>query len=277
MGIRRNIRGSSVILATGMLVALSGCGSSDNSGGGSSSSNAGANLGLVENGTLSVGSDISYAPQEFYDANQQPTGFDLDLAQAIAKKMGLQYKVTNQGFDGIIPALNAKKFDVIVSAMSITDKRKESISFVPYFSAGEAFVVKKGGSYQPKQPTDLCGHSVAVEKGTAEADEVSAVKCPDGKAPNAQVYATDTEASTQISKGSVDVYYTDSPVAAYDVQRKPDLAQSSDVFATAPEGIGVRKDNTALLNAVQKALNDLKADGEYKSILAKWNVSSGAI
>jgi len=272
MGIRRTSRDSAVV-AAGVLLALTACGSADNS----SSSSAGPNLGLFESGTLTVGSDISYAPQEFYDANQKPTGFDLDIAQAIARKMGLQYKVINQGFDGIIPALNAKKFDVIVSAMSITDKRKESVSFVPYFSAGEAFVVKKSGTYMPKQLTDLCGHSVAVEKGTAEADEVATVKCPNGGAPNAQTYATDTEASEQISKGSVDVYFTDSPVAAYDVQRKSDLMQSSDVFETAPEGIAVRKDNPALLSAVQKAFNDIKADGEYKSILAKWNVSSGAI
>ncbi|MFN2451957.1 MAG: ABC transporter substrate-binding protein [Candidatus Dormibacteria bacterium] len=261
------------MLAATVLVGLTACGSSSTSG----SSSSGADLGLFESGTLTVGSDISYAPQEFYDANQKPTGFDLDIAQAIAKKMGLQYKVINQGFDGIIPALNAKKFDIIVSAMTITDKRKQSVQFVPYFTAGEAFVVKKDGSYMPKQLPDLCGHSVAVEKGTAEADEVATVKCSDGKAPNSQTYATDTEAAEQISKGAVDVYFTDSPVAAYDVQRKSDLAQSSDVFETAPEGIAVRKDNTALFNAVQKAFNDIKADGEYKAILAKWNVSSGAV
>src|SRR2546423_1748980 len=153
---------ASVLLATALLAA---CG-----GGGSSAPAAGKNCltapgTLVTPGTLTIGSDVSYPPQEFMKQNT-PTGFDLDVGAALASKMCLKSSVVNQTFNSIIPALNARKFDVILSAMTITDARKQSVNFVPYFNAGEALVAKKGSSLHITDLSQLCGRTVAVGKCT---------------------------------------------------------------------------------------------------------------
>lgn len=268
-------------IAVVALAAAAGCGSSSSSsqsGGGGASTVAHGQLDLFEDGTLTVGSDISYPPQEFYDSSHKPTGFDLDLGKALADRLGLRFKAVNQTFDGIIPALNAKKFDIIISAMSTTDTRKKQVAFVPYFNAGEALVVKQGASYAPTSADQLCGHSVAVEKGTIEADEITSVagKCGSNP-PKAQSYTTDVEAAEQIEKGAVDVYYTDSPVAAYDVKQKSDLRISSPVFNSSTEGIAVRMDDKQLQSAINDAFKAVRSDGTYSSLLAKWNLKDGSI
>jgi polar amino acid transport system substrate-binding protein len=266
------------------VAAAAGCGA-----GGDNSSIRGATTGpvtavphgvldLVETGALTVGSDVSYPPQEFYDlTTHQPVGFDLELGAEIARRLALHLKVVNQSFDGIIPALNAKKFDIVISAMTINDTRKQSVSFVPYLIAGESFVVSQTSGYRPKTLTDLCGHTVAVQTGTAEADAIRTVACPGQAAPHVQQYTSDTEASAQIEKGAVDAYFTDSPVAAYDVRLKPSLVISGPVLESAPEGIAVRRGDTAMLDAVARAFAAVEQDGTYRALLLKWILTEGDI
>src|SRR6266478_4953871 len=129
---------------------------------------------LFTAGTLTIGSDVSYPPQEFFPVGSQtPDGFDIDLGKALAAEMGLQFAVVNTPFDGIIPALNSKKFDIMISAMTITDARKTAVDFIPYFVAGESFVVGKSSTLNLTKLEDLCGHKVAAESGTAELDEAN--------------------------------------------------------------------------------------------------------
>jgi polar amino acid transport system substrate-binding protein len=235
---------------------------------------------VVTTGTLTIGSDVSYPPQEFMKQNV-PTGFDLDVGAALASKMCLKSAVVNQTFDSIIPALNAKKFDVIMSAMTITDARKQTVSFVPYFNAGEALVAKKGSSLHITNLSQLCGRTVAAEEGTAEKDEVTTSvnpKCASGKQVNLKTFQTDTEALEQLRKGTVDVHFTDSPVAEYEVKQEPGaLKIVSPVLEVAPEGIAVRKDDTQMLDAVQKAFKAIEGDGTYHNLLVKWGVADGDI
>lgn len=269
---------ASALLMTALVAACGGAASSP--GTSSSSSCVTAPSTLVSAGTLTVGSDVSYPPQEFMQQNQ-PVGFDLDVGTAIAKKMCLKSAVVNQTFNSIIPALNAQKFDVIISAMTITDARKQTVSFVPYFNAGEALVAKKGSTLHITDLSQLCGKTVAVEEGTAEKDEVTTSvnpKCASGKQVNLQTFPVDTEALQQLRKGTVDLHFTDSPVAAYEVKQEPDALQVvSPVLETAPEGIAVRKDDSQMLTAVQKAFKAIESDGTYDKLLKKWGLAAGDI
>jgi polar amino acid transport system substrate-binding protein len=267
----------SALLATASLAA---CGGAASPAPAATSGCVTAPGGLLTAGTLTIGSDVEYPPQEFMQQNV-PVGFDLDVGAAIAKKMCLTSTVVNQTFNSIIPALNAQKFDVIMSAMTITDARKQTVSFVPYFNAGEALVAKKGSKLHITKLSQLCGRTVAVEDGTAEQDEVNTSvnpKCPSGKQVKLQTFPVDTEALQQLRKGTVDLHFTDSPVAAYEVKQEPDALQVvSPVLETAPEGIGVRKVDTQMLAAVQKAFKAIETDGTYDKLLNKWGLAAGDI
>ena len=238
---------------------------------------------LFTAGTLTIGSDVSYPPQEFFPVGSLVAdGFDIDIGKALATAMGLNFAVVNTPFDGIIPALNSKKFDIMISAMTITDTRKTAVDFIPYFVAGESFVVAKNSALNLTKLSDLCGHKVAAESGTAELDEANGLNkagavCASNKV-KVTTFQKDTEALTELKKGNVEIHFTDSPVAAYEVLKdSANLKLSGGIIEVAPEGIALRKNDPALENPVTAAFNQIKTDGTYASILAKWNVSDGDI
>ena len=262
---------------------LAGCGGTSSSPGASAAQiSPPPSSELLTDGTLSVGSDIEYPPQESYKLGTKiPVGFDVDLGNAIGAKMGLQVDWINTTFDGIIPGLTAKHYDVIISAMTITDERKKTVDFIPYFQAGESFVVTKTSSAHPTTLADLCGLNVAVEKGTAEQDEATGLNAAGGTCASHHVkidaFDVDTEALNQLKKGADDVHFTDSPVAAYEIKQDSALKLSGGIIEIAPEGIGIRKGDTAIETPVQKAFKALEDDGTYDAILKKWGLSDGDI
>jgi polar amino acid transport system substrate-binding protein len=243
---------------------------------------------LTSAGTLTFGSDVSYPPQEFYPDGCPKTadGFDLDVAKALAARMGLKYAVVDTKFDGIIPALQTKKFDALVSAMTITDDRKKVVQFVPYFSAGESFIVVGSSSKNPQTIADLCGLKVAVEKGTTEESDATDANDPAKKGACASKpidfkstdFDKDTQSLQALRKGTADVHFTDSPVASYELLKNTDLKITNKAIqATAPEGIATRLDDSAMFTAIQTAFTAMKADGTYKTLLAKWKLEAGDI
>jgi polar amino acid transport system substrate-binding protein len=287
-------------MTLGGSLLLSACGGSSSSGGAAAScpTNATApasktaappSSDLLTAGTLTVGSDVSYPPQEFYPEGcngKDPDGFDIDLAKAIAARMGLKTVVVDTKFDGIIPALTTKKFDVLMSGMTVTDERKKAVTFIPYFSAGESFVTTSGSSKSPQTLKDLCGLKVAVEKGTTE--ETDATDANDASKNGVCAknpidfknsdFDKDTQALAALKKGTVDVHFTDSPVASYELLKNTGFKISNKVVqATAPEGIAVRKDDAAMATAVGTAFDAIKADGTYASLLKKWKLEGGDI
>jgi polar amino acid transport system substrate-binding protein len=238
---------------------------------------------LYAAGTLTIGSDVSYPPQEFYPVGSKTaSGFDIEIGKALADAMGLKFAVVDTPFTGIIPALNTKKFDIMVSAMTISDARKTQVDFIPYFVAGESFVVAKNSTLNLTQLSDLCGHKVAAESGTAELDEANGLNKAGAPCANNKVKVTtfqkDTEALVELKKGNVEIHFTDSPVAAYEVkQDTANLKISGGIIEVAPEGIALRKNDAALSGPVKAAFAQITTDGTYASILTKWNVSDGDI
>ncbi len=280
------MRSSYAVVALGLVASLAGCSGS----GGSATTPTPAttpatavsigNSKLVTPGTLTIGSDIPYAPQEFYDSANNPAGFDVEIGQAVAAKMGLQTAFVNQDFDHIIPSLTARKFDVVISAMTITDDRKQQVLFVPYFKAGTTLLVQTASGFRPSGLADLCGHHAGAQSSTVEADELHAQAqlCPAASPMTVSEFTTDPEGVEQLKQGKVDVEFTDSPPGEYAVKQSSGaLTISGPILNVAPEGIAIANGNPDLQAAVQKAFDAIVADGTYAKLLNKWGLSGGAI
>jgi polar amino acid transport system substrate-binding protein len=239
---------------------------------------------------LVICSDIPYPPQEFFDAGGNPVGSDIEIGQEIATRLGLTAEVQNSVFDTIIAALQGGKCDVIISAQNITTDRVKQVDMIPFFEAGQSFVVAKGNPKGIKTADDICGKTIAAETGTTEADYINGTGDYKGQGLSAsceakgkgaitlQTFSKDSDALLALQSGHVDAYFADSPVAGYYVVQKPDLFELSGVeLGVALEGISVLKDHQALRDAVQTALVSMINDGSYLNILKKYGDESGAI
>ena len=236
---------------------------------------------------LKVGSDIAYAPVEFYEeGTQNVMGLDPDLCAAIAEKLALSKGCAfqNQTFDGLIPALGAGRFDIIMSAMSDNKERQATLDFVDYFNVGTSILVRKGNPDNIQSLDDLCGKTVGLQAGTTQ-EEVAkeqSTKCEaDGKgAMEVLTFETDSEAQQQLKAGRTVADMNDFPVAAYVAQTSGDgndFEVVGEQIDAGPYGIGVAKNNTQLRDALKAALEAIIEDGTYAEILEKWNVSQGAL
>ena len=250
---------------------------------------------LVVTGHLTICSDIPYPPQEYFDANGNPTGSDIDLGNEIANRLGLKMAVQNTVFDTIIAALLGGKCDIIMSAQNINADRLKQVDMIPFFQAGQSFVVAKGNPDAIKTTDDLCGKSVGVENGTTEADHLNGTgdyktsgglnkACTTaGKAAiDIKPYQKDSDALLALQTSKVSAYFTDSPVAGYYITQHPDQFDlvPNLTLSLIKEGISVAKGTsgpTQLETSVKAALQSMIDDGTYLKILTKYNVQSGAV
>ena len=238
-----------------------------------------ANIPELTDGTLQIGSDIAYAPIEFFkEGTQTPTGLDVDLGTAIAKEMGVKVEFINSGFDGLIGSLQSERFDAIMSSMTVTDKRKQEIDFVPYFTAGTGILVQAGNPQGIQSLADLCGKSVAVQVGTIQVDQLNAQNEQCTQKISITTFDQNPLAVEQLKLGRADAELADFPVAAYDARLSDGaLEVVGEQIEAAPYGIGLRKDSTALNAAITDALQTMMDNGEYDKILADWNLQAGSI
>jgi len=253
---------------------------------------------LAQANHLLICTDFPYPPQEFFDANGDPQGLDVEIGNEIANRLGLKVQYVNSVFDTIIAAVTSGKCDIIISAMNVTTDRQKQISQIPYFEAGQSMVAAKGNPQKINTTMDLCGKSAAAESGTTEADYLAGTGDYNGKgltqactaagnqAINVVVTQKDTDALQQLQSGKVAVYFADSPVAAYYTVQHPDQFQVvGQVLEPIAEGIGVpcgQSDCTSaplspVGAAVKAALDSMKADGTYLKILTKYNLQSSAV
>ncbi len=235
---------------------------------------------LITPGTLTVGSDTTYPPQEYIDTTTgKAVGFDIDLITDIAQRMGLKVNVVTTGFNTIIDSLVAKRFDVVISAVTINPDRQKKVDFVPYFNAGESLLVAKGNPKNITAITGACGLKVGVQNGTVEQSDAQAASTACQKAGKPAITLTVLQDQTAVvqllATNRVDATYQDSPVTDYYILQNPGQFQvGGDVVNAAPEGIAVRKGDSSMLNAVQTAFNQLKAAGTYDALFKKWNLDA---
>jgi polar amino acid transport system substrate-binding protein len=283
------------------VAAIVGCGSSSSSTssssasassatGSASASSTGANAAVValvpssvkSKGTLSVAADASYAPNEFIATDGHTViGMDPDLVKALAAVMGLKANVTNVTFDSIIPGLAAGKYDMGASSFTDTKAREKTVDFVTYFSAGTSFYTKASGGTSVTGLADLCGKTVAVEKGTTEETDATAqgAKCKAAGKPGVTVltFPDQNGANLALSSGRAQLVMADSPVADYAVAKSNGQFKIvGTTYGTAPYGLALPKNN-GMAKAVLAALLVLMRNGTYKSILTHWGIESGAI
>jgi polar amino acid transport system substrate-binding protein len=236
---------------------------------------------MVRPGTITFLSDTTYPPQESIDAStQQAVGFDIEIAQAVASRMGMTATIQTTDTPQLVGALLAKKGDAIISALQITPDVQRQVALVAYFRAGQAILVQKGNPSAITGLSDLCGKKVSVQVQSPEEtsiDEANGGVCKDSKI-NKQVYPTDLQAVLILKQRGVEAALDDSPVAAYFVKQTPDqLEQAGAPFKTNPEGIAIDPKNGELLKAMQQAMMAIYQDGTYRTILTRWNLLDGEI
>jgi len=237
---------------------------------------------IKSKGTITIGSDTSYAPAEFLGTDgQTPVGYDVDIAKAIGATLGLKVQVQTSEFTGILPALGPK-YDLGISSFTINPERLSAVNMVSYFNAGTGWAVQKGN---PKKFSrdDVCGKSIGVQTGTVQEDPDLAArnkKCAaDGKQPiNIVTLKNQTDVTTRLVNGSIDAMAADSPIIGYALtQTNGQLEKLGDVYDSAPQGIAVAKSDTAWADVIQKTVTKLMEDGSYKKILEGWGNAEGAI
>lgn len=231
---------------------------------------------LVEQGVLHSGSDMTYPPF-LYLVDDVPTGFDVEVVEAIATRMGLEPSFVDTRFAALIPGIRAGYFDIIASALYVTDERKKVLSFVPYTKAGSSIMVLASESLKPGNVTELCGHSVSSIRGASWIPKLidTATEVCDGKSIDIREFDTDAQATQAMRSGAVDAQFLDNVVAAEVVRRQGDEFEvtSNEVLYPVLIAIGVLPGNTELLAGVDKALAEIRADGSFEKIRAKFDMA----
>lgn len=290
-------------LAVAGALLLTACGDQTKSGGSSSESSSGSDQAplfsklpadIQKAGVIKVGTNAEYAPMESVDGGKI-VGVDPDIAAALGKQLGVDFQFTSGGFDTLITAVNTGRYDVAMSSITDNKQRQEGlddsgkklgtgVDFVDYFTAGTAIYVQKGNPKGIKTIEDLCGQTVAVQRGTTyeEALQAQSKTCTEGgkKALKIESFENDTEAQTRVKSGGAVAGVNDYPVAV-DMARKAGNGNTFEVldkqYEAAPFGIVVNKKNTQLRDALKEAVDAIIKDGSYQKVLEKWGAESGAI
>ncbi|QYM76822.1 ABC transporter substrate-binding protein [Leucobacter luti] len=242
---------------------------------------------IREAGVIRAAAGIPYPPFILLDGETQ-SGLDPDLAQALGEKLGVEFKISHQAFETVIPSLQAKKFDIIMSGMNDTVEREGTLNFIEEIYAGFTIVVKAGNPEGITTLEDLCGHPVAVQKASAQLgllEELADTCKSSGKGElTIQQLPTAQDPQTALKAGRVVAYPVDAPVAAYTVATAGDGKDFE--MIEDPEfpaginpvytGIGTLKENTELTEALRLALQALIEEGVYQDILDKHNLGSFA-
>lgn len=252
---------------------LAGCGNSNATSTDASSdakSDEKKGMTLIEDGKLTVVAELGFAPFEYMDEKTgEPVGFDVDVINAVAEKMGLTASyLPNQKFDTLVPIIKqGGKADVSIAAVTITDERMESVDFSePYLDSNQAIVVAKGSS-ETEETLNDASKQVVCQGGTT-GDEWIGENLPDAvRVPVDDV----TAALTGVQTGLYQAMVVDLPVASYMLSQSfSDLEIVKEIPTGEQYGIAVSKDNPELTQAVNKALEDMKSDGTMKEIETKW-------
>ena len=226
---------------------------------------------VKQDGVLTVGNDTTYAPFEFVDSANKPTGFDIDLIAAVAQKLGLKADIVTTAWDGIIPALQTQKFEVLISSMSINPDREKEVSFsIPYYRADMGIVFDKT-LHTIVTASDLAGLRVGAQVGTTGEQSARMI---DG-VTDVRSYPDIQLAMADLKLGRIDAVVNDFPVCAFYAKDSPTLTvirilKVKDLDLTQYYGIAMRLEDKQLKIAVDKALQDLVKDGTYDTIYAKW-------
>jgi len=224
---------------------------------------------------IRVGTEGAYPPFNYIDKDGNLQGFDIDITNALCDAAGIECELITQDWDGIIPGLIAKKYDCIIASMSMTPEREKKVDFTnKYYQTPAKFVAKKGAGYEIT-PEGLQGKNVGVQRATVHENFV---RDKFGDSVNIKAYATQDEANMDLTSGRIDLVIADSVVllggfletdAGEDYEFVgPGFTQEK--WFGKGIGIAVRKGDTELVELLNNAIDEIRANGVYKKINDKY-------
>jgi len=262
-------------------VLLTACGNNSGSDAGTTAGSATARIAtpaaVKSAGQLVFCSDMTFPPFEFTEGGT-PKGADIELGQQVAKLMGSKATFDQTGFDGIVAAIQSHKCDAIVNGLYETPERKQVLGFASYARVGQAVLVRKGDPSHVGGVEGLSGKTVAVQVGTANRDYLKHVvnarfRAQGKPETNVVAFPQNNDAVNALRTDRVDAYFAGTPEIAYLSTQQPGQFEiAGDQVGTAVIGIAVRKSDTELHDAIQRAVKMLYADGTAQRILAHWGL-----
>ena len=233
-------------------------------------------------GTLNVVISLAYPPMEYNDAgSEELKGFDIDLARAIADRLGLAPEFQNVEFPQLIPQVVTGRSDMIISAFSDKVERQAQLDFIDYFNTGNVFYSTADHKDEIKDEKGLCGKTIAVATGTSWvtwAEDVGKAVCPADSPYNVIQIPTQAEHIMQIKQGRAQASVIGvEGLADLEINEPGQYYQIGVPGDPNPYGIAFEKKNTGLRDAVQAALNGMKADGTHMEIVDRYHLGVGAV
>jgi polar amino acid transport system substrate-binding protein len=234
-------------------------------------------------GTVTVGTDASYAPMSSFAADGRTiVGMEPDLGEAISRVLGVRVRFVDTDFTDILPSVAAGSLDLGMSAITDTPERAREVDFINYFSAGTAILVQRGNPAGISNVQSLCGHPVAVEAGTTQVDLLRRAQrnCTAGRIA-VKTYGTNSDALVQLRTGRAVAVLNDLPPAVFLVNdartRSHFQLASTTQYEPGLYGIAVAKEQPGLRDAVQGAMERVVDAGEYSGVLERWHVQDGSV
>ncbi len=237
---------------------------------------------IKDQGYITVAGDASYPPIGFMDDDGVTiVGLDKELADLLSAELGVELRLENASFDAIIPGLQGGKYDAGMSWMNDTEERRQVVDFIDYSQDGSSMFVPAGSDAKPESLEDLCGLSVALQKGTVQQTDAMAAseECEaSGEEPvDVQVYPDQNAANGALASGRADVSIADTPVATWQVQESDGKFElSGQPYGEVYHGIAVIK-GSELAEPLAVAMQALMDDGSYLEVLKKWGMEDAAI
>ncbi|MBB6098764.1 polar amino acid transport system substrate-binding protein [Deinobacterium chartae] len=228
---------------------------------------------VKKKGVLVLGTDPQFAPFEFTNDKGEIQGFEIDLAQAIAKDLGVRLEIRSVGFGALMPgAVTSGRVDMAMSGITITDERSKIVSFSsPLYRSAQVFIVRKGNPRKFSWPAKtLAGRNIGVQANTTgqyEADQrLKPLKA------NIKVYNNFASALADLRAGRIDTVIGDAPTVDYLAKAQPgQFEKAGQNLASEDYGVAVKK-NSDLVGAINATLERLRKNGEYQKLLEKWIV-----
>lgn len=223
---------------------------------------------IKDSGSIKVGLEGTYPPFNFQDESGKLAGFEVDLAEALAKELGVKVSFQPTKWDGILASLESGRIDIVVNQVTISDERKKKYDFsTPYTVSGIQALTRKSDADGVKSAADLAGKKVGVGLGTNYEQWLKE------NVPQADIrtYDDDPTKFQDLNVGRIDVVLVDRLAAFEMVAKTGDrMAVAGDAFSRQESGIALRKGNPELLAAINKAIEKLRGDGTLKQLSEKW-------
>lgn len=251
-----------VVIVLLLLFVVSACGDQKAKG-----SEEGNSLSKVEeSGTLRVGFEGTFPPFNFLDDDNEFAGFDVDIANELAKRLGIETEFISTKWDSLIGGIKADKFDVIIGQMTVTEERKKSVDFTdPYVITGSVLVTREDTN-DISVLEDIKGKKVGVGGGTTFEEVANSVE-----GANVNLYKAVMDYIQDLTNGRLDVIINDQLLMSYNIkEKKLPIKIASDILNKDEIGMAVKKDSDELVEKLNQELTNMKEDGTYKEIYTKW-------